>query len=76
MEIVVSSVRPFELIMGKVLGIGAMGLTQFIVWGVLVLGGSSVLGSVAAFPVSLFVLFGLPFSSWAATCCAPACLPR
>jgi ABC-2 type transport system permease protein len=34
--------------MGKVLGIGAMGLTQFIVWGVLVLGGSSVLGSAAA----------------------------
>ena len=47
-EIVVSSVRPFELMMGKVLGIGAMGLTQFIVWGVLVLGGSSVLGSAAA----------------------------
>jgi ABC-2 type transport system permease protein len=47
-EIVVSSVRPFELMMGKVLGIGAMGLTQFIVWGVLILGGTSMLGSVAA----------------------------
>ncbi|WP_022834497.1 ABC transporter permease [Salisaeta longa] len=32
-EVVVSSVRPFELLMGKVLGIGAMGLTQMILWG-------------------------------------------
>ena len=47
-EIVVSSVRPFELMMGKVLGIGAMGLTQLAVWGVIVLGGSSALGTVAA----------------------------
>jgi len=47
-EIVVSSVRPFELMMGKVLGIGAMGLTQLAVWGVLVLGGSSMLGTAAA----------------------------
>jgi ABC-2 type transport system permease protein len=31
-EIVVSSVRPFELLMGKVLGIGAMGLAQMLVW--------------------------------------------
>lgn len=38
-EVVVSSVRPFELLMGKVLGIGAMGLTQMVVWAVLVLGG-------------------------------------
>lgn len=34
-EVVVSSVRPFQLMMGKVLGIGAMGLTQMIVWSVL-----------------------------------------
>ena len=38
-EIIVSSVRPFELLMGKVLGIGAMGLTQMVVWSVLVMGG-------------------------------------
>lgn len=50
-EIVVSSVRPFELMMGKVLGIGAMGLTQFIVWGVLVMAGFSFAGSL----VTLFV---------------------
>ena len=38
-EIIVSSVRPFELLMGKVLGIGAMGLTQMVVWSAVVVGG-------------------------------------
>ena len=38
-EIIVSSVRPFELLMGKVIGIGAMGLTQMVVWSALVIGG-------------------------------------
>lgn len=37
-EIIVSSVRPFELLMGKVLGIGAMGLTQMVVWAAVVMG--------------------------------------
>lgn len=31
-EIVVSSVRPLELMAGKVLGLGALGLTQVLVW--------------------------------------------
>ncbi len=31
-EIVVSSVKPFELLLGKVLGIGALGVTQFLIW--------------------------------------------
>jgi ABC-2 type transport system permease protein len=31
-EVVVSSVRPFQLMMGKILGIGAVGLTQFMLW--------------------------------------------
>lgn len=31
-EIIVSSVRPFQLMMGKIIGIGAVGLVQFIVW--------------------------------------------
>lgn len=34
-EVIASSVRPFELLMGKVLGIGAVGLTQIALWGVL-----------------------------------------
>lgn len=43
-EIVVSSVRPFELLMGKVLGIGAMGLVQMLTWGVLVSGALAAAG--------------------------------
>lgn len=34
-EILVSSVRPFHLMMGKILGIAAVGLTQFVLWMVL-----------------------------------------
>ena len=47
-EIVVSSVRPFELLMGKVLGIGAMGLTQMTIWGVVAFGGLSASGTILA----------------------------
>ncbi len=35
-EILVSSLRPFELMMGKIIGIGAVGLTQFLIWVILV----------------------------------------
>ena len=31
-EILVSSVKPFELMMGKIIGIMLVGLTQFIIW--------------------------------------------
>jgi ABC-2 type transport system permease protein len=31
-EIIVSSVRPFQLMMGKIIGIGLVGLTQFFMW--------------------------------------------
>lgn len=34
-EIIISSVRPFQLMMGKIIGIGAVGLTQFFLWVVL-----------------------------------------
>ncbi len=37
-EVVVSSVRPFQLMMGKITGIGAVGLTQFLLWVVLLIG--------------------------------------
>ena len=47
-EIIVSSVRPFELLMGKVLGIGAMGLTQMIIWAVFIGGGLAGAGSLLA----------------------------
>ncbi len=41
-EVIVSSVKPFELMMGKIVGIMFVGLTQFAVWIIL----SSVLGSI------------------------------
>ncbi len=31
-EVIVSSVKPFQLMMGKVLGLAAVGLTQIIIW--------------------------------------------
>ncbi len=31
-ELIASSAKPFDLMMGKVLGIGAMGLTQWLIW--------------------------------------------
>ena len=38
-EVVVSSVRPFQLLLGKVLGIGAMALVQVVLWSAFVLAG-------------------------------------
>jgi len=37
-EVIISSVKPFELMMGKIIGIAFVGLTQFLLWGVLTLG--------------------------------------
>lgn len=47
-EIIVSSVRPFDLLMGKVLGIGAMGLVQMAFWALLIAGGVFFSGTVIA----------------------------
>ena len=41
-EVIISSVKPFELMMGKIIGIGAVGLTQFLLWIVLITTLSSV----------------------------------
>lgn len=35
-EILISSLKPFQLMMGKIVGIGAVGLTQFLIWVVLI----------------------------------------
>jgi ABC-2 type transport system permease protein len=37
-EVIISSVKPFQLMMGKIIGIGAVGLIQFLIWIVLVFG--------------------------------------
>jgi ABC-2 type transport system permease protein len=44
-EVIVSSVRPFQLMMGKILGIGAVGLTQFLIWIILMAVLSTVMSS-------------------------------
>jgi len=33
-EVLISSVRPFQLMLGKVIGVGAVSLFQFLIWGV------------------------------------------
>ena len=44
-EVLVSSLRPFELMLGKVVGVGAVSIFQFAIWG---LGGRLVLSQRAA----------------------------
>jgi ABC-2 type transport system permease protein len=39
-EVVLSSLKPFELMLGKILGIGAVGLTQFSIWTLFGIGAS------------------------------------
>lgn len=31
-EVIISSVKPFQLMMGKIIGIGMVGITQFVLW--------------------------------------------
>ncbi len=42
-EVMVSSVKPYQLMMGKIIGIGAVGLTQFLLWIVLLFGISTIM---------------------------------
>lgn len=49
-EVIVSSVRPFELLLGKVLGVGALAVTQFVFWAAAFLG-------ISALSTPLFLLF-------------------
>lgn len=47
-EVIISSVKPFQLMMGKIIGIGLIGLTQFMLWIMLTFGivavGQQVMG--------------------------------
>lgn len=40
-ELIISSVKPFELMMGKIIGIACVGLLQFLLWVILTFGFSS-----------------------------------
>lgn len=44
-EVIISSVRPFQLMMGKIVGIAGVGLTQFFLWMILTFGISSAIFS-------------------------------
>jgi ABC-2 type transport system permease protein len=37
-EVIVSSVKPFQLMLGKIIGVGLVGLTQFLLWIILTFG--------------------------------------
>ncbi len=45
-EVMVSSLRPWEMMLGKILGVGAVGLAQLAIWAVIV-GGVAVFGVTA-----------------------------
>jgi ABC-2 type transport system permease protein len=56
-EVLISSVRPFELMLGKIVGVALVGLTQFLLWLVL---SYAVMGAVGS-------LIGLPSTKSAPT---------
>lgn len=41
-EVIISSVRPFQLMLGKIIGIAAVGITQLCIWIILIIGLSTV----------------------------------
>jgi ABC-2 type transport system permease protein len=41
-EVIISSIKPYQLMLGKILGVGMVGLTQFLLWIVLTIGLSQV----------------------------------
>ncbi len=58
-EVVIATVKPFELMLGKILGIGAVGLTQFSLWG-LALAAITAPGAMAALGFAGVELPSLP----------------
>jgi ABC-2 type transport system permease protein len=54
-EVIISSVKPFELMMGKIIGIGAVGLTQFFMWIILITVFSSIIGALIPHDILLQV---------------------
>jgi ABC-2 type transport system permease protein len=70
-EIVISSVRPTELMLGKIVGIGLVGLTQYAIWSLLamnmaLLSGTGVAamlpgGTIPTIPLSVVAYFVLYF---------------
>src|SRR5262249_32410961 len=66
MEILITSVTPMQMLLGKIIGLGALGLTQLTVW--VVAGGLLIRFGQAApalngitFPTDLLLVFGVYF---------------
>jgi ABC-2 type transport system permease protein len=57
-EVLISSVRPFQLMMGKLIGIGLVGLTQYLIWSV---------SAIALLGISALVRHGLDLPSLSAS---------
>ncbi len=51
-EVIISSIKPFQLMMGKIIGNALAGLTQFAIWGILI--------AILSFVVS--IVFGVSFT--------------
>jgi ABC-2 type transport system permease protein len=51
-EVVISSVKPFQLMLGKIIGVGLVGLTQFTAWIVLSVVSSKIAGHAFNSPAS------------------------
>lgn len=67
MEVMVSSVKPFQLMMGKILGIASVAVTQFVIWVVFIL----VVGGVA---MSLFGVGDMMAAATASAAMDPAAM--
>lgn len=66
MEILVTSVTPMQMLLGKILGLGALGLTQLLVWGVagaVLIGAGQTLPFLkgVSFPLDMVVIFVVYF---------------
>ncbi len=67
LEVVVSSVRPFELMMGKIVGIALVAVTQFLIWvAVLVVGGMVAVNNFVAADLVTAAQAGTPAADMAA----------
>ncbi|WP_295669463.1 ABC transporter permease [uncultured Mucilaginibacter sp.] len=49
-EVVISSVKPFQLMLGKIIGVGLVGLTQFAAWIVLSIVSTKIVGHALSSP--------------------------
>lgn len=54
-EVIISSVKPYQLMLGKIIGVGLVGLTQFVLWIVLTIGLTQATGKFYASKVKAAV---------------------